>query len=235
MVKVILLLCLAGLVFGQSDSLILQPDAAAGYDAEIYGSGYASRNYGVRIETTFMSNYDSKQLILFDLSSIPAGSVIDSAYITHTLWFQSYTSVFYSAAILQLWREGNKNHTGATSGEVTYNHCRYDTLWGTAGCNLIGTDRTAPLDSQVVATGSLPRQEIIDITQTLRYIFAAPNNYGLVQWAPDARQLLGYSSDNATPSNRLKLSVYYRAEAPATGAKWREVVIDGKLQTWRTQ
>ena len=236
--KVILLLCLVGLVFAQPDSLVLQPDAADGCDTWlISGGGYNDKNQGTHEYLVFNHSFTYAPcltLIRFDLSSIPSGATIDSAFIYYTILFYSDATILYTAAILRSWGEGNGRHALATSGESSWDCCRYDTTWGAGGCNLIGTDRTAYLDSQVVATSLSPLKT--DVTYSTRYIMSSGNNYGYWQYAPSSIDAIFVaSSDYGTAGPRPELKVYYRAEAPATGAKWREVVIDGKLQTWRTQ
>jgi len=232
--KVILLLCLAGLVFGAY--IVDQPDATRGYDACGFGpsGAYNYKNMGVYVSVCFCAGAGSQtfQAIQFDtLNAIPHTAIIDSAIITYTLWFQTSSSVVSTAQILTYWGEGVHNQTNATTGEMSWNCDSFPQTWTAGGCNGIGTDRTAVLDSQVLATPySNPTK--IYVTATTQAIVSSGTNYGYYQNAPSADQIFGSSSDNGTALKRPKLEVWYPDVPVLIAMKWRGYYDGKNLRTW---
>ena len=238
MVKVILLLCLVGLVFGAY--IVDQPDAAAGYDAII--NGYHSPIYGdwrVKNHGTYTIFGFSEQayawgwkyeLAKYDLSTIPSGAIIDSAYLILSKQVSSGTVILYTAQILRDWGEGNKYEATATAGECSWNCYAFPNTWTIAGCQGVGTDRTAPLDSQIVAGDSPLKLNIINTTQA---IIDAANNYGMVIYTIGTTNYwYGYSSDEAVASRRPKLEVWYHDVPVSIARKWRGYYDGENLRTW---
>ena len=89
----VLLACTS--VYAQT-TLTLQPDAAAGKDAILHGlASEAGVNYGSNVQFiatawTFQGNEGTvRSVIDFDLSSVPAGATVTSAYLTLYAWGES--------------------------------------------------------------------------------------------------------------------------------------------------
>jgi len=79
-----LMTVLGGQQYGAEQTLTLQPDATAGVDTFI-DSATATTNYGTNVLSIGESNAGAivrRTLIKFDLSTIPAGSLISSATLT---------------------------------------------------------------------------------------------------------------------------------------------------------
>ena len=231
--RLILVLCLSLVVvgFAQIDSLILEdikdcilvaniPTSNYGAYADVYvGGGYLGVNKW-------------SELIQFDLSSIPVGCTIDSAYISYAVWTASGGNVCYTGAVLEAWNEGDKTGSLADSFEVNYNCYSYpDSIWSIAGCRDEGVDRTAALDSGVV--GSLIDK--VYVTNTVIYILAHTNN-GMIHWtAVTGGYYVAYAKEHRVVAVRPKLSVYYTVAIPITDSEIRGAVINKVLQIWRAQ
>lgn len=123
-------------------TLTLQPDSTTGKD-NIIVSGTATTNYGDSPAIDFgedntASNFIARSLIQFDLSSIPAGSTINTATLTLTL---SSAGTFRSSnnrtariyRMLRSWVEL----------ESTWNIAATSVNWGTAGADNTTSDREA--------------------------------------------------------------------------------------------
>ena len=81
-------LLIACLSAAAQTTLTLQPNAAAGKDAELFSCipcGYSTRNFGTIAENCAIAwtkngaDHKIRSLIAFDLSSIPSGSTVMSA------------------------------------------------------------------------------------------------------------------------------------------------------------
>lgn len=136
MKKVVLLLfatTIANSFYAQTFTLTLQPDAITGTDA-VLQSHNAAINYGTTSDFaswawTFNSTPgDSKSLIKFDLSSIPAGATVNSAYLSLYHAYntasagQSGTNECYLQKVTSAWTENtvtwNTQPTVSTANQV---------------------------------------------------------------------------------------------------------------------
>lgn len=234
MSRLIFILILAGACLGL-DSLVLQPDATAGKDNYIFTTS-PNNNRGANI---YWSCYGGPakyhQLIQYDLSSIPAGAVIDSAYeIVSYSSARTGTYVMLTSRLLREWNEGTSDNSLALVGESCWNYYYYNTgAWTTAGATGIGTDIASPTDSMVI-TATLDSLKIY-VTSTVQAILSAGVNYGWLHWSQYTGTQVywrGYSSDHTTASARPKLKVYYTVPA-AGGVKYRGAYIGNHLHIWR--
>jgi len=229
--KVILLLCLVGLVFGAY--IVDQPDAARGKDDALH-SAYPSSNYGLR-QYLYVQNHSagiSVPIIEFDtISVIPITAVIDSAKITFVAGGGTGgTSVITVSRLLKSWIEGRGSQSVAIDGEPTWTWQAKPTTWTTAGALGID-DCAAPQDSAVWSVGS---SGVSYITNALQTIVSSGVNYGIILRARTYDTWFGIRSSDMVGSEPT-FEVWWTEAAPESGAKWRGAYIDGKLQTWRTQ
>jgi len=104
-----------------SDSLLLQP-GPEGKDAGVNGLTGGSINYG---DSEWFSGIGlisyKAAFIEFDLSSIPAGSIINSA--TITLWARYYDGQIFFSSVASIWEETSitwDNQPSAMPPEVSY-------------------------------------------------------------------------------------------------------------------
>ena len=228
MEKVILLLCLAGLVFGAY--IVDQPDAARGKDAK-GATSVPNRNFGADIYQSIQYPTQSTYIQFDTINAIPASAIIDSAKLTYTKGLgASGSAVLYTAPILRVWGEGIHDNAPATTGECSYNHYAYPSTWTIAGCKGVGTDRTAALDSQ--ATTSAPATLVIVITNTVQAIIDAGYNYGMTHWYVTSCYYYPYSSDYGTALKRPKLEVWYPDVPVLIAMKWRGYYDGENLRTW---
>ena len=210
MEKVILLLCLVGLVFGAY--IVDQPNATRGKDNwMINHEGDRTTNQGsstiIAIGSTASGVPLYTGLIEFDtLNSIPLGSIVDSAKITFYIYAAGGTEIYYCARGKRIW------------GELTSTFNTYDGVnnWTVGGAQGEGTDRYAPTDSFAL-TGS--GYKTLDVTPTVQADVTAGTHRGWVWYIVNAGPYqFARSSDYGTALKRPKLEVWY-PDVPATGAK----------------
>ena len=218
--KVILLLCLAGLVFAQSDSLILYSSSDCyanwynpntNYNDQYHGLyvGYAS--YAIIVNSSFMD---------FDLSTFPSDAQVDSAFIYAIRFSSRGTFVMYAGRVLYTWSETQLTATVRLTG----------VNWDSLMARSIGVD-WIPLDSQVVA-GDVTLK--FNATSTFNAINLAGVNYGIkfdaLAVASSGDKWQGWGRQ-AVLSKRPYAVIYYTVMA-ATGAKWRGYYDGENLRTW---
>lgn len=206
-------------------TLTLQPDAAAGKDAQLTGGASAAKNYGA---STYLFGITGgeRTLLYFSLAAVPAGAICSSA--TLTLYqagagpSKAFTLTAYAIAAANTgWAEGTKNAATAGAGEPCWNAKAADgaggvtTAWaGSAGLSTAGTDYVA------LALGSTSGNRA-DISGTGYAISLTPasiaawfgadtNNHGLLV-VPSADTGVIASSDHATAAYRPKLVIEYLA------------------------
>lgn len=198
-----------------ADTFIVPHTAGTNYDTQQYlGVGDSSASYNTAI----------RSLLKFDLSSIPAGSIIVSATLALNEYYAADTAGVGSRAtnlhrILVDW----------TSNQATWNNRKTATAWGTAGLDIETGDiapavsATLMLDGTAAAgfiewTGS---QLIADIQGMLDGTY---NNYGWLLYAPNAEYQgvgpvasnLFRSSSYTTSASRPKLTIEYVAGTTET-------------------
>jgi len=116
-------------------------------------SDQTARNYGACITDDV---YDKRRsLIQFDLSTIPSGSVIDSALLSLVMsGGQNGTTDVSAFRLTQDWGEGTKCDAAAAAGESTWNTSGTSAWTGGAWVDSDGTANvtTSPYDTQAVTT-----------------------------------------------------------------------------------
>lgn len=133
-------------------------------------------------------------LIRFDLSSIPAGTEIDSAALS--LYFaarrtpQQATKKLGIYRLLKAWGEGLGDDPGgldgrpAVAGEATWQYARHDQqAWGAPGADAAGQDRTASAVDSVAIAPEQPTGtwQVWDVTDLVAFWVAHPDsNFGLL-------------------------------------------------------
>lgn len=203
-------------------TLTLQPNAAAGKDAEIYGTN-PTFNYGTYNRLIGATSI-TKGLIRFDLSSIPSGSICTSAvlylYQMASGAANAWTVSIYSIAIGNTaWIEGTRNAVLALAGEPCWNALAADgaggvlTPWaGSAGLSTAITDYEAIAIGSFNGNRSNPNGTEYSTALTAARVqgwFGATNmNYGALPVAPGNIGGIA-SSDHATADRRPKLVTTY--------------------------
>lgn len=196
--------------------LVLQPDAAAGKDAWLYQVS-ADENFGTYYPNPYVGCGGeagfSRIPIAFDISPIPAGSIITAA--TLSMWEYTAGGAYSEAVelrrVLRNWIEA----------EVTWNSYSTGQAWATAGCGG-ATDRVATASASLTMDGTAAAGFVswsgaglvADAQGWLDGTFA---NYGWLVSCPAKEVLMEnrynrfYSSDYATDAaKRPKLVVEYR-------------------------
>lgn len=150
----------------------------------------------------------NRTLIKFDLSSIPAGAIIDSAVLTLT-----YATDFSdSARTCSIYRV--KQTVVIT--QATWNVYATGSSWATAGCSNTTSDRESDAIGSFTQPASPTLDTSVDITLTASKIQemitggAFTNNGFLLQVDTESNDAIGYHSAEATTTSyRPKLVVNY--------------------------
>jgi len=210
-------------------TLTLQPDAAAGEDAQLDSSN-PTWNYGTR-EFLGMRPGNRHSLIRFDLSSIPSGAIpVSSVLSLFAIQATSNAGNLTGFRVLPAnagWAEGTKNAALAGAGECCWDALAADgaggvtTAWaGGAGCFASGVDISAVAVGDVVwPTGGAAGDQLdLPISNAEMTSLLSANN-GLVCWRTGSGYdwPTVYSSDHATASYRPKLVVDYTLPASGGG------------------
>ncbi|HKR03163.1 MAG TPA: DNRLRE domain-containing protein [Bacteroidia bacterium] len=215
-------LCAAStLLFAQTTTITLQPNAAAGKDAEVFSCvpcGYDVRNFGTKKDldaiawTNNGDNSNVRSLIQFDLSAIPAGATITDARLSlynnptsdegghFTSFFNPNTSVLQR--ITSSWDE----LTVTWNTQPTVSNLNKVTLSATTSShqNFLNIDvRALVADMLLHPTTSFGFR--LKLTTEKKF-----------------RKLIFASSDHATASIRPKLVVTYSGPAPKMAGNGNE-------------
>jgi hypothetical protein len=190
-------------------------DIATYCDTGIYSDG-STLNGG--IATLAYIKYNTyKELMRFDLSSIPAGSTCVSAtlYITSSVQEPSQSIDVYSVAVGNTaWIEGTKNDTTAGAGEPCWNALAAD------GAATSVTDYEASALGSINLNGVAANIEVSCALDTTRIAgwFGSPNtNYGLLlHTAYTGWDIVFWSSDCPTLDRRPRLVVVYSVGGTST-------------------
>jgi hypothetical protein len=204
------LLCFAMQGMAQT-TLVLQPGPADGKDAEIFSCvkcGYADNNYGTKRDFNAIAwtnnGYSSnvRSLIQFDLSSIPANAVINSA--TLSLYFNPTSE------------EGK--HVRLPGSNASYLE-RITSSWSESTVTWNNQPTTTTLNRVSLAgtTSSTQSFTSINVKQLIIDSRNNPNSsFGFMlklQQETIYKKLIFASSDNATASIRPKLTITYTVPA----------------------
>ncbi len=208
---------------GPSTLLTLQPDAA-GEDSWL-DRGNPALNHGA--DATMIldgRNPQSRPVLRFDLSSIPAGVVIDN--VTLSLYQsagigQTFTGIVYE--ITSAWNEM----------QVTWDNRLTGIPWGIAG----GDFSTHVIDQRTLDNTVGWRTWNITQLVDLWYRGSLPNN-GLILYTPnlggaDSDKTFYASDYNVIPALRPKLDIWYRVLG-ATGEYISKVGGPGTAANWQT-
>lgn len=163
--------------------------------------------------TTFQVGTDAisllnRSLIKWDLSSIPAGSVVISATLSIYVSFDNSdnTRTMRAYRVKRAWVEG----------QATWNIYSTGNNWGTAGCANTTTDREATDIGNVSVLSNLAVNAEVQISLTpskvQEWISGALNNYGMLlkvdtETAQD--QYIYYAHEHATAGTKPKLVITY--------------------------
>lgn len=149
----------------------------------------------------------NRLLIKFDLSGIPAGSVIDSA----TLSLMVETDVSSNARTFRVFRVKRV----WVPAQATWNIYSTGNNWGTAGCSNTTSDREATDIGNTSFSASETVGQFKDFTLTASVVqdmVAGTNNGFLVQADTETDDGYGFfTSENGTESKNPKLVVTYHA------------------------
>ncbi len=179
----------------------LQPDGVIGKDA-LFGSIVPDTNYGAadRLQLYSWTNSGTLNTIRdaldFDISAIPEGAIIDSAYIS--LYFTPNSP----------YGDGHQGETGFIIQRITSDWEESTVTWN--------NQPSATTTNQVLVEGAIiPTQDFTDIniTQLIQdYCLDMDNSFGLLLKLQDEdpyKSLLLASSDYLNEQLRPKLNIYY--------------------------
>ncbi len=194
-------------------TIVLQPDADEGKDASMF-SPYPDANYGAYTLIPLDSSW--RELIQFDLSSIPTGSTILSSILTMYRFYDNGNIEVLKNRLLREWGEGVHIDAPATDGECSWNHHSYPNLWTTGGADDIGTDiAIADDENDYISAGPDGYYEFKLTNSTQVIVNGATNNgWRLATTESSGRQSFR-SSDYGTSEQRPKLTIEY--EEPSAG------------------
>jgi len=204
-------------------TLTLQPSGAVGQDTFL-ASNYVTNNYGIHTSCVY-STALSKGLMRWDLSSIPAGTVVNSAVLTlrvNTAILADRTLTFYPVSAANGdWTEGAVSHVQAQAGEPCWNAKCADgsggvtTAWaGAAGMATAGVDYVDAVMGSAAWLASMSAGQTLDVSLDTRVVatwLGAVTNDGMMAVVlPTIGGIaLLDSSDSGTSSARPKLVVVY--------------------------
>jgi hypothetical protein len=212
MIKIlIIMLMFVGNVY--ADTATLNPTS----DTHIRGGASADTNRdetGLNAKDTSDADFDRSSVLMFSLSSIPAGSVIDS------VTFKGISSGSGSNAGVVNIFEGLR---AWVETEATWNIYSTGNSWGSAGArgddsDIVG-DWVSDSGSEKLASFAVPGDQsagdTFTFTSTAAFITYITNNIGgtinicIQQEQNDDANFTFYDSENATESNRPLLTIVY--------------------------
>lgn len=175
-------------------TITLQP-GTPGMDTSI-GSANRNANHGADPNMT-INNVQYVSLVQFDLSTIPAGAIIQSAQFSlyHASGSTDTASVF---GMTRSWTEG----TGAEHSGATWNSYDGNNAWTTAGGDY---DQTSGVAITLPANNQWATWDLT--TLTAAWVLGKVPNYGIALTQITSGNNTFPSSDNATAANRPKLVV----------------------------
>ena len=208
---------------GPSTALTIQP-GAAGEDAYLDRLS-ANTNFGAA--TTMLldgRNPDAyRPILLFDLSSIPAGAVIDSA--TFGLYMTSGIGNTLTVSVHRVTATWNE-------AQVTWNNRLTGTGWATAGGDYAGYVIAQATVDNTAGWKSWDVTQLVDLWYRGRFA-----NQGLLVVPPgggaDSDKTFFSSDYNVDPTRRPKIDISYRILG-GTGEFVSEVGGPGNQATWQT-
>lgn len=200
--------------------LILQPaQDANNYDSLLYQPSPTS-NYATWTPCDVGWEAAAKRenvVILFDLSSIPAGSTIDSATLDLTVYGMGAGGPTVTVEIHRI-LSGNSDWVNS---QCTWNNRKTDTAWaGSGGCETEGTDVSDTMMSSLTFSTTGVKTFTLDVTE---FTSMWTNNYGMRIHGADAdegweKRCYVHAMDAPVAENRPKLTINY---TPAGGGGLR--------------
>lgn len=194
------------LALGQAVTIILQPDAECGKDAWLSGCfscGQDTVNFGTMAEfdacgwTVSGQTANVRSVIEFDLTSIPAGSTVQSAYLS--LYFNPNSS------------NGNQTQFGLNDAYLS----KVTSPWFENTVTWVNQPATTPVNQTYLPVSTTSTQDYLnlDVTAMTQDFVNNPSaNYGMMlKLINEAtyRCLLFASSDHFNAALRPKLEVTY--------------------------
>ena len=193
-------------------TLTLQPDAAAGKDAEIFSCapcGYTTLNFGTKRDLNAIAwtnggkQSNVRSLIQFDLSGIPANATVTDAKLN--LYFNPTSEEGKHAQIFG----SNKSYLQRITSSWTESTVTWNTQPSVTTLNQVSLAGT---------TSSTQSFSNINVTQLIVDSRNNPaSSFGFMlklQQEKSYRKLIFASSDNATASIRPKLVITYTTPSP---------------------
>ena len=207
---------------GPTTLLTLQP-GAAGEDAWLDRSNRGT-NWGAATTTVLDGdNPQSRPVLRFDLSAIPAGAVIDGAVLG--LYQSAGFGITFTASVYQVTAQWNET-------QVTWDDRLTGVAWGTAGADWNAHEIARITIDNTAGWRSWNVTQVVDLWYRGRIA-----NYGMIlvgsAIGTDSDKTF-YSSDyNVDPTRRPRLDVYYRIPG-ATGEYVSRVGGPGTSALWQT-
>ena len=201
-------------------TLNLQPNATDGKDSYIISSSPNTNGDGSNLHIGESSGGLRRTLIQFNLSSIPAGSTINSA--TLSLYFYDYTvggnRTIKVYRLKRVWVEN----------QVTWNEYATGSAWQTAGA-LGANDYDSTEVASLVVTDTYPAWQAWTLSVALvkeMISGGAFGNYGflLIDTTESGNTKLFRSSDDGGGTLNPKLDIDYTAPATATSSPRRTLL-----------
>ncbi|MDX5325128.1 MAG: PKD domain-containing protein [Bacteroidota bacterium] len=187
--------------FSQTDSLILRPNSLQGKDAMIWSvngnSNYGNSPDAVWTAWTYSGSPSIKRFLLeFDLSSLPMGTIIDSA-------------------ILFLYNNPTaSSHNGQHSGSNQFNVRRLTSSWSESVVNFNNQPTSTGRNEVVVpATVSNSQDFKVQVGSMVQEMIDSSNYGFLLKMDVESpyRAIVCASSDHTDPNLRPMLKIYYQS------------------------
>lgn len=182
-------------------------------DAQIVGGTSATNNYGalnsISIDnnnTTYSGGPPSWALLKFDISTIPAFSIINSATLTLQVTNPS-AGTYQLYEVLRAWTEAG----------VSFNSFNGITNWTTAGCNGIGTDRNNTVLVNTIPTTTGSHSLILNaagIAVIQAWVNSPGNNFGFIFRGTSTDGYDFNTKEHGTVNTRPRLTIDYSSTLP---------------------
>ena len=192
-------------------TLDVTPDATAGMDTWLFqGEPTNSKAAFVTLPVDNIADYQKRPVLQFDLSTITAGSTINSAAL-HLFVAAAYEWDGFTLKVHRI-LSGN---SGWTEAGAVWNYKVGTTAWaGSAGCATSGTDYAATaIGSEAIEANEAVGTEHTIALNTTEFASMLAANYGMVMFQPaGTRSEYGFdSSDSTTAGERPRLVVDWTA------------------------
>lgn len=193
--------------------LTLQPDATAGKDGRTNGAS-PTTEYSTAASVNVDQSSPSRMLLQFDLSSIPAGSTINSATLyLYNLNLRTGDRPFAAYRILQDWEEACTWNLAKPSTSTPWLGDTGADGGADAGCSVAGTDHNSTAMGSWTylanTAANTEHQVALDTSEVAAWLTA---NYGMVLRMTTVLSAITWAtSDNTTATYRPRLVIDYTA------------------------